>query len=64
MKNYVFWDVTSCGSCRNRRFGGNIASVIRVTGIGELGTLAVTNNPDDGGATFLRKVGSYKSHMA
>jgi hypothetical protein len=21
-KNAVFWDVTPCGSCRNRRFGG------------------------------------------
>jgi hypothetical protein len=53
------------------------ASFIRVTRIGELGTtLAVTSNrrplrrntdschPDEGGAKFLRKVGSYKSHMA
>jgi hypothetical protein len=22
-KNGVFWDVTPCGSCKNRRFGGN-----------------------------------------
>jgi hypothetical protein len=22
MKNALFWDVTSCGSCKNRRFGG------------------------------------------
>jgi hypothetical protein len=22
MKNGVFWDVTACGSCKNRRFGG------------------------------------------
>jgi hypothetical protein len=22
MKNGVFWDVTQCGSCKNRRFGG------------------------------------------
>jgi hypothetical protein len=22
MKNGVFWDVTLCGSCKNRRFGG------------------------------------------
>jgi hypothetical protein len=22
MKNVIFWDVTSCGSCANRRFGG------------------------------------------
>jgi hypothetical protein len=46
------------------------ASIIRVT-IGELGTLAATSNrrtdscfPDDGGAKFLRNVGSYKSHTA
>jgi hypothetical protein len=23
MKNAVFWDVTPCGSCKNRRFGGS-----------------------------------------
>jgi hypothetical protein len=22
MKNGAFWDVTPCGSCKNRRFGG------------------------------------------
>jgi hypothetical protein len=52
-------------------------SIIGVTGIGELGTtLAVTSDrrmlrsfqltdsyhPDDGGATFLRNVGSYLIH--
>jgi hypothetical protein len=56
------------------------ASSIRETRIGELGTtLAVTSNrrtlqrnteftdschPDEGGAKFLRNVGSYKSHTA
>jgi hypothetical protein len=49
------------------------ASFVRVTRIGELGTtLAVTSNrrtldschPDEGGAKFLRNVGSYKSHTA
>jgi hypothetical protein len=54
-------------------------SFIRVTRIVELGTtLAVTSNrctlrmflfhrfchPDEGGANFLRNVGSYKSHRA
>jgi hypothetical protein len=43
-------------------------SFIRLTRIGELGTtLAVTSNwhhPDEGGAKFLRNVGSYKSHTA
>jgi hypothetical protein len=47
-------------------------SIVRVTRISELGTkLAVTSNwstltdschPDDGGATFLWNVGSYKPH--
>jgi hypothetical protein len=54
-----------------------IASIIRVTRFGELGTaLAITSNrrtlrrninsrhPDDGGAAFSRNVGSYKSHTA
>jgi hypothetical protein len=29
----------------------------------QLGTTIAVANPDDGGAKFLRKVGSYKSHM-
>jgi hypothetical protein len=37
------------------------ASFIRVTRIGELGT---TCHSDEGGAKFLRKVDSYKSHTA
>jgi hypothetical protein len=52
-----------------------ITSIIRVTRICELGTtLTVTSNrctllsdschSDDGCATFLRNVGSYKSHTA
>jgi hypothetical protein len=68
MKNVVFWEVTDVSEELS-------ASFIRVTRIGELGTtLAVTSNrrpmrrnsghPDDGGATFLRHVGSYKSHTA
>jgi hypothetical protein len=44
MKNCVLWDVTPCGSCKIRRFGELSASFIRVTRIGEPGTLAVTNN--------------------
>jgi hypothetical protein len=30
MKNAVFWDVTPCGSCKNRYFGATIASIIRL----------------------------------
>jgi hypothetical protein len=37
------------------------AYFIRATSVGELGTLAVTSacHPDEGGAKFLRNVGSY-----
>jgi hypothetical protein len=43
MKNAVLWDVTPCGSCKKRQ--ESIASINRVTRIGELGTtLAVTSN--------------------
>jgi hypothetical protein len=45
MKNGVFWDVTPCGSCKDRVSEELSASFIRVTRIGELGTtLAVTSN--------------------
>jgi hypothetical protein len=63
MKNTVFCDVTSCGSCKNRRFGGR-NSIIRVTKIEELGTtLSVTSNWSTQrrnyvGDIFLRNVGS------
>jgi hypothetical protein len=36
VKDAVFWDVTPYGSCNNRRFGGTIASIIRVPRIGVL----------------------------
>jgi hypothetical protein len=77
MKNAIFWDVTLCGSCKDRLSEELSASFVSVTRIGELGTtLAVTRNrrtlrcseftdschPDEGGAKFLRNVGSYKSH--
>jgi hypothetical protein len=51
MKNGVFWAVTPCGSCKNRRFGERSTTIIRVTRIGELGTLAVSSNK-----VFLRSV--------
>jgi hypothetical protein len=40
MKNVIFWDVTPRGSCNNRLSKELSASIIRVTRIGELGTLA------------------------
>jgi hypothetical protein len=44
MKNGVFWDVTPCNSCKKGVSEERSASFIRVTRIGELGTLAVTSN--------------------
>jgi hypothetical protein len=45
MKNAVFLDVTSCGSCKTDVAEELSASIIRVIRIGELGTtLAVTRN--------------------
>jgi hypothetical protein len=47
LKNAVFWDVTPCGSCKNRHFEETYHPIIRVTRIGELGTtLAVTCKKD------------------
>jgi hypothetical protein len=40
------------------------ASFIRVTRIGKLGKFTDSCHPDEGGAKFLRNVGSYKSHAA
>jgi hypothetical protein len=42
IKNFVFWDVSPCGSCK----------------------FTDSCHPDEGGAKFLRNVGSYKSHTA
>jgi hypothetical protein len=69
MKNCVFWDVTPCGSCENRRFGGTCRFRNQGDKIGELGaTLAATSNRrtlrrnTDGSDRFLRNIGSCKSH--
>jgi hypothetical protein len=44
-KNADFWDVTSCGSSKNRRFGGAYHSVSRLERISEMGTkLALTGS--------------------
>jgi hypothetical protein len=45
MKNAIFWDVTPCGSWKNRRFEELFASIIRAEGISELGaTLEVSQS--------------------
>jgi hypothetical protein len=44
MKNGVFWDIMRCGILRTDVSEDRSASIIRVTRIGELGTLAATSN--------------------
>jgi hypothetical protein len=45
IKNAAFWDVTLCGSCKDRRFGGTYPSIIKVTRIATIGRiLAVTSH--------------------
>jgi hypothetical protein len=34
MMNGVFWDVTPCGSCKNRRFGGPILVTLMKEALG------------------------------
>jgi hypothetical protein len=44
MEKTDFWDITPCSSCKNLLSKEGIASIIRVTRIGELvTTLAVTS---------------------
>jgi hypothetical protein len=43
IKNAVSWDITQCGSCKNRRFGGLSSSIIRVARISEIGTTLAVN---------------------
>jgi hypothetical protein len=59
-EDVVSWEMIPRGSCKNRRFGRTIASIIRV----KRSTLGVTNsfNLVDGDEMFFRNVGS--SHTA
>jgi hypothetical protein len=60
MKNAVFWDVTTCGSCKNRHLGGT-NSFQHNAKIGELGTtLAVTSNRSTllGKTAFILEISS------
>jgi hypothetical protein len=74
MKNVVSWGVAPCGSYRNRRFGGRYHPHHQGENNQQTeSTLAIARDcnipqrilqPDDGGDTFLRNFGSYKSHKA
>jgi hypothetical protein len=44
MKSAIFWDLAPRGSYKNLVSEEHIASIIRMTRIGKLGTFAVTND--------------------
>jgi hypothetical protein len=44
LKNAVFWHVTPCGSCKNRVFEERISFIIKVTTIGEIGTMLAVSS--------------------
>jgi hypothetical protein len=66
--NGFFWDVTPCGSYKNRVSDERNASFIRVTRIGELGrTLGVTSNRRSvmkEALSSFQNFDSYKNHAA
>jgi hypothetical protein len=66
LKNGVFWDVMSCGSCKNRRFGGTYLHSMRrlLVTASVVPSSPIFFHPDEGAAKFLRNVSSYKSHTA
>jgi hypothetical protein len=55
----IFWEMTSCGSYKNRRFYESLPVQELTTSLCNLLALV---HPEDGGDTILRNVGSYKSH--
>jgi hypothetical protein len=69
-----FLDVTPCGCCKNRRFGGkyrlhhqgvkNQQARNNVTIVTANIPCSITFHPEGGGDTFPRNVSSYNSHMA
>jgi hypothetical protein len=60
MKNGVFWDVTPCGSCKDRRtLLASVASYSKVVPSSLIIVTLIMNT-----RRFLRNVGSYKSHTA
>jgi hypothetical protein len=68
MKNAVFWEVTPCGPCKNRRFGeaytiAFLPSVFPLLVIANDVPSFDSCRPDDGGDTFFRNVRSSKSHV-
>jgi hypothetical protein len=74
MRNAVFWDVTTCGSCRNGRFGGTsrLHNKGDIVFLRSMLRLIVTANVVPSSLIFVTpmmkafplNVASYKSHTA
>jgi hypothetical protein len=66
MKNGFFWDITPCGSCKNRRFGGILGISSHLASVASYSYCCSyftdSCHPDEGGAKFLRNVSCYKSN--
>jgi hypothetical protein len=63
MKNAVFWNVTECGSCKNREIISHIIFLFSVRPLLVKANVVPDSYPaDDVGTMFLRNVGSYKIH--
>jgi hypothetical protein len=63
MKNGFFWDITPCGSYKNRCFEGT-ESLLHQGDKNRKTRNNVRCDSDEGGSKFLRNFGSYKSHTA
>jgi hypothetical protein len=61
MKNAVFWDVTLCCSCKNRRFGGTYS--LHYQGDKNRRANNVSSNYQHGD-TFFQNVGSYNDNTS
>jgi hypothetical protein len=42
LQNVIVWDVTLCGSCKNRQFGGTFSRMERISELGS--TFVVTSS--------------------
>jgi hypothetical protein len=62
MMIFIFWEMTPCGSYKNRRFRGGYESLPIQELTTSLCNLLALVHPEDEGDTILRNVGSYKSH--
>jgi hypothetical protein len=56
MKNPVFWDVTPCGSCKNRRFGGTLRILTASVTISQILVALMKEAPSSSETSVLTRV--------